>query len=1783
MYNTVCHKIISLVYTYKSMTLTQMKKYFWIAVLLIQLPLLVDAQETCVTTSRKPYEWPSNNTWFVGQFSGSLTGGAQIITFNGGFSKTPATQPIAVYEGVTAISDDNGDMVLISNGKYAWDASGAITSTDIKEGDEAGGQDPTTSGAKQIGSASQGIISVRHPLTPNKYYIVTVGDVIGGASPGMTYNMFDENGVETQGNTPLGVDACEGIAATLHENGVDVWVTVLEYGAPNLYSYLLTCDGFVDPPVISTNGDIRTGDAGRGGLAFSHDGTQFVASFPTGWPNAAKQVALYNFDKKTGEFKARQNIGPTNFVLGPYDVIFSKDNSEIIVAKGNGGTVNSINIATKALTQNLGAIGGSSHTVEIGGDGNYYFNGGDGLWQWSGSGNATKVDDATGWGLPTIYIPPAEEPDIQEPGVFCDTSAAIDLHTNWLCSGVSAEDTLYQRHEYTGIGITDSKIGTFSPIAAGVGSHEIIFTYCDVNDTILIEVTECATCIDTLQNIRPEICAGQTVNLTALVDTSNGPGIWSIASYPNSLSVNPTIDDSAADTLFDATDMNSKPGIYKLMFTVTKSSKTCRDSLNIRVNSSPIIAVNDSVICAGGPQAEFTANADSSVFSYAWSDNGTAALQTTSGNTAGDYTVTVTDNNGCVGTATGVLTINALPVVSVNDSTICFGNPDALFTAISDSAVQSYAWSDNGTDALQTTSGSIAGIYTVDIIDENGCAGNASGELVVNVLPVVSVNDDTICLGGSPGIFTVTSDTTIQDYLWSDNGNGTNNSYSDVTPGKYSVFVVDKNGCEGTAFGTLKVNTPPVISVNDSTICDGDPNALFTAVSDSAVQFYAWSQNGSGVAQTASGSQAGDYIVIVTDVNGCEGTATGTLTVNALPIVSVNDSSMCESVGDVVFTATVDSVVDSYSWSGNGSGNLQTTNGSTAGDYIVTIEDENGCIGTGTGVLKINKLPVVSVNDNEICDGGNPAVFSVTSDSLVDTYAWSDQGSGATPTNSGTTAGDYTVQIIDVNGCEGSAKGVLTVHDLPVAILNGGNVCPNTPFTLDPQVTTLNTPVTYLWDSGEQTATVQKGQGTYSVTMTDAKQCVTTASATVVEDPNLTVVIPGPVDLCAGESANLISNFKTADGYIFNWTTQGGSVGTTENISVNTTGIFQVDVNKGNCTGTATVDVTVHDLPIVTVNDASICSGDADATFTATSTTAIEYLWSEEGTGENPTTTGSTAGNYTVLVKDNNDCEANATGVLTVNDLPTVTVNSETICADAPNATFTATSPTATSYIWDANGTGTQNTTSGNTEGDYTVEVTDNNSCKMTGTGSLTVKALPVVSVNSETICEGDNAATFTVTSDTTITSYSWSDQGSGASPTNSGTTAGNYIVEIVDNNGCLGTATGILTVEALPIVGNDPASICEGDAATIGENVAGGTYSYAWSGINETTATIQVNNGGNYTRTVTSTANCVNTSSYVVTENLKPTIQINDDEQCDGALMTLFDQAQNTGYTYSWMPGNHTTNSINPTQNETYTITKTNSNTGCIQTDEATATFIPIPNVNIEPDTVPICQGQTAELLAKHDATSILWTTGSITDEATANQEGYVYVRVSNGECPARDSVYVKVTQYPVSELDKTIEETPICFEELESIIQLTANSSRDYSYIWGTGEITPSIDALTEGTYVVTISDNNCSISDHVTINDFCPWTLYVPNSFSPNNDGTNDYFYANGYNIQDFKMLVYDRWGMKIFESDDLNTPWDGTYLGNSVQIDVYVYKIYYSVENIDGNMEKETKVGTVTILK
>ncbi len=1158
------------------------------------------AQETCVTSSRIPYEWPSQRNWLI---TTNLFSGKILNTLTGGTTTSgDAFKPVQAYEGVTAVSDDSGNLLFFSAGRTIQGPDGAELYNGLLTGNEGG------STAKK-GSASQGVMAIRHPLNPDHYYFVTTDDALTGTSNGLNYAVIDKDGNMVQGSTRLGnFRTTEGIAATWHENNVDIWVTVTEAGSTNIHSYLLKCDGFVSTGVTSAVGK-ATGysDAERGGVAFSWDSQYYVAGF--GSTAGAERVRLYDFDNATGQLTLNSNIGADVASAGGYvyDITFSPDNSRVL-ASTNTGQIFSINISNGSGTSVMGSSGSHS-AIEIGADGSLYratlgqptqkltgnLNSGSSL---SGSYIAGTSGSR---GLTTMFLPPPEEPDIEEVGPYCNTDDPVDLNTTWICSGLDAEDPTENPTAYTGPGITDQANGIFDPSVAGEGTHTIIFTYCSVNDTIEIVVAPC--CTAELDDQTPEICVGETVTLDAFVTDASGTGVWTIDSMPAGTS---PIITTGADTIFDASNLAVTAGTYKLKFTVTDEGASCYDSLYIIVNPLPIVDLgDDQEICADGSTVTFDAGTHTS---YLWNDGSTD--QTLETSTAGEYWVKVTNVNGCSDTDTVNLTVNALPVVDLGpDQEICDGE-SVTFDA---GSFDSYLWNDASTN--QTLDATDAGDYWVKITDANGCTDSDSVVLVVNALPVVDLGpDQEICDGES-----VTFDAgSFDSYLWND---ASSNQTLDATDaGDYWVKIIDANGCTDSDSVVLVVNALPVVDLGpDQEFCEGGSVTFDAGSFDS----YLW--NDASTNQTLDATTSGDYVVKVTDVNGCTDSDSVVLVVNALPVVDLGpDVEICAGGLGIMFDA---GDFDAYAWLPTGEV-TQTINTNTAGEYIVEVTDSKGCVDTDSVVLVVNENPIVDLgNDITICPGS-----AVTLDAGPNfaNYVWSDASMNQTLEVTDANAGVFNVLAIDTNNC--SARDtieVIVAAELSVDLGPDTAFCEGNSITLDAGNIA---GATYEWKPNlEDTQTIEVSTtGEYSVLVVDPMGCQGKDTIVVTVNPNPVVDLGPDVTVCPD-----IDSLFTVGAVWSEITWNDGS--SNESIVLNSEGTYYVDVVDANgCTATDTAEFAFFAGASVDLGkDLTICPG-TFANFDAGS--FASYTWHDGSSLQ--TYAGTTAEKIWVDVVDANGCEA---------------------------------------------------------------------------------------------------------------------------------------------------------------------------------------------------------------------------------------------------------------------------------------------------------------------------------------------------------------------------------------------------------------------------------------------------------------------------------------------------------------------------------------------------------------
>lgn len=817
-----------------------------------------------------------------------------------------------------------------------------------------------------------------------------------------------------------------------------------------------------------------------------------------------------------------------------------------------------------------------------------------------------------------------------------------------------------------------------------------------------------------------------------------------------------------------------------------------------------------------------------------------------------------------------------------------------------------------------------------------------------------------------------------------------------------------------------------------------------------------------------------------------------TLSCDLQASVATSVSEMCDG-NTATFTASCTSEHSdyfTYQWNNNVTGNiLQVTDGET---YTVTVQDTNGCSTTAEASVTVHSLPngIIS-GQTSLCRGQSTTLTA----SGANRYNWS---TGATsPTITVNESGTYTCTFTNVYNCSAARGVTVTVYDNPV-ITGETEFCAGGSTTL----TAIGDAISYTWSTGETTPSITVSTpGTCSVTATFAGGCnCSSTSVTVVEHELPEVSISGTPVICSGIGAPL----NVSEGISYLWSTGE----TTQSITADHTGLFSVSVTDANgCTNAASVEVT--ELVGITISgDTEICQGE---TTSLSVEMAGEYVWSTGA--QTSTITVSEAGPYSVTLSLPNGCSASATSNVIVNALPNPTISGITSICQGETTTLTAND--GVSYLWSNNSTNASITVG--TAGMYTVTATNVQGCSATASTYVTVNALPTPTISGiTTICQGE---TTTLTADGG-TSYQWSDNSTSASITVN--TSGQYMVTATDAQGCSATASSYVTVNALPtptISGNN--SFCQGTTTTL---TANGGISYQWSN-NSTNASITVGTAGIYTVTATNAQGCSAAVSTYVTVNALPNPTISGNTSiCQGETTTLM---ANGGISYLW--SNNSTNvSITVSTAGTYRVTATNAQ-GCSATVSTHVTVNPLPNVNISGYT-DICEGWSTSLMA-NGAQSYLWNTGSADDYIMVSTTGYYTVTGYSAQgCAGSASTYVTVYSTYNTPITRHIcqgevydffgqsltaagvyEHTLSSVHGCDSVITLTLTvqtpdvtisgnvnlceddstiltASGADSYVWSTGETTPSITVAPTATTTYSVTGTTlygCSGTASVTVN--------------------------------------------------------------------------------------------------
>ncbi len=1121
------------------------------------------------------------------------------------------------------------------------------------------------------------------------------------------------------------------------------------------------------------------------------------------------------------------------------------------------------------------------------------------------------------------------------------------------------------------------------------------------------------------------ICKGSSTTLTAPTSDSY---LWNTGERTKSITVAPLKDTN-----------------YSVTVTVGDCQATS-DAVTVVVNElpTPTLTADDNEICVGNST---TLRAGAGYSYYKWSTKDGVIKEGTNVQNIGvsptektTYTVTVTDANGCVGSAQTTVDVTqvAAPTITVlsGSTTVCAGSEVVLQS----SAAKTYQWSSN-VDATQQKAQTVVvyptqtTIYTVTTTNKKGCTSSKDITIKVTKLPTPKITGTAnMCKGDVTGVeLTATSDVEGATFVWS---TGESAPSITVKPTKTTTYYVwASNGtCKNPTPDKfeVKVNDPPTAKITGKeSICLGESVELEATGGIS----YLW-KDVEGSAKTLSKitvtpTQTTTYICTVTDEKGCSIDVSHKVTVNALPTVSIISKTKKICRGESVTLSATGG--NTYEWSTGETTNPIIVTPAYTTTYTVEATNANGCTSEAEITIEVVQEPKAHIDGpTTICSETEATLKVVSDDGRTYTCRWLHNNSTnlaekVKPTSTTT----YTVEVFD-GSCSTTLTHEVTVNTLEDPKIDGpAQICLGQPTTLR-VANEPNNFVSYRWSTGETTQEITVtpsvvGMSTYTVTCTDVNECTSDATIDIVVSalPEVTVT-PSTDVICAGDNTITLTASGAGNGGTYNWYEdelatvpltggEGTSTYTFNNLDY-TRKIYVVAITKLGCASAPKeyeLVVTPKPTPTITssVPTNVICEGGTIELTASDPDPDVTFKWADGTEGAYLTITK--AGEYRVTATNKAGCSQDATINIINEPLPEASITpsiiagegageSTSICAGT-RVKLTAnpeSTPTLTyTYKWNTGSTQREITVNPTATTTYTVTVTSASGCEQTA--ELELKVNDFVEIEGpEEVCAGKPYVLNAVGKN--LTYYEW--------------TRNDVALTQFDNK----------------------ASIEVTDTVPNGQPSA--EYVYAVKAVYDN--------------------NCESETTYTVTVYAKPSdLTINGiagvdalDSVCVGSPKQLSviptKGSSLTGATYMWTGVGITdqtaaTQTITPTVagNEKYSCQITMPG-GCDTTVNITLKAVPLPELAVCPDTT-ICFGTSAKLYltAKNNCpagTTITWTStnggggGSGDTVIVAPTATTTYTIEAKTPTPLNCSATTTVTVKVIPQQQPTVTPTPalICLD---------------------------------------------------------------------------------------------------------------------------------------------------------
>ncbi len=706
------------------------------------------------------------------------------------------------------------------------------------------------------------------------------------------------------------------------------------------------------------------------------------------------------------------------------------------------------------------------------------------------------------------------------------------------------------------------------------------------------------------------------------------------------------------------------------LYTVTVADANGCEVVDTAVitENPPLVLTTDytPASCNGGNDGTATVMVSGgwgTTYFYLWDAAAGNQLTATAVNlSAGTYSVTVSDLQGCLADTTVVVDeASGMDIQLQLQDASCSDAADgvALLTVSGGTPGYNFSWSDGGPDVPGRTD-LPQGSYQVTVQDAAGCEKVL--DFTIGAPPALSLSlnaTPALCSNSSDGTATaeVSGGVPPYSYLWSDGQ--TTQTAVNLPQGSYQLTVTDANGCDAEGEVEVASSDTLLLSLNATpTLCHGSSDGTATVMASGGTPPYTYQWSNGQNTETAFGLSANTYSVVVTDANGCM--ATENIEVDEPPLLEVSVSELpvsCDGTSDGSATAMPTGGTPDYTYLWSDGQTTQTAVNLPEGSYQLTVTDAHGCMVLAEANITSPPPLIVHLESSEVsCFEGSDGSLTVVMDSGTPplTYHWS---TGAnTQTISGLAAGVYSVTVMDQSNCETIVEGEVTqpgqlaanLVQTAASCFNGldGTATVSAVFYGSMQADLMG--FDFMWSTTPPqtgaTAFGLQGGATYTVLITDAQGCTLEESITIGNPLPVEVFVESVEHVsCAGGadgSATVYANGGQAP-YNYLWSANTG--GQTEATAVNLpAGTYQVTITDAEgCLGVTQVEVN-EPAPLQLASSAQrvACYGEASGAVEVEVTGGVPpyaYVWSngEEGAAQG----NLEAGWYQVTVMDANGCE----------------------------------------------------------------------------------------------------------------------------------------------------------------------------------------------------------------------------------------------------------------------------------------------------------------------------------------------------------------------------------------------------------------------------------------------------------------------------------------------------------------------------------------------------------------